>query len=124
MDTPNFRTDRRAVYAAVDTERNYQDAGRGNASIRPEDLSLGEQLLNIEALLHQARALWYTVGSTGTKPVLDQVRKIAGVAVACMEIHGAPPRRLAGVDVVYTSQPNGMHFRKDCGPGGAGIPSQ
>ena len=86
-------TPREDVYAAIDTERDYQDAkwpqdGRPEA---PNPLSVGEFLLLIEEYAAKARTEW----ANEKKPeerTLREIRKIAGIAVNCMEQHGAPHR--------------------------------
>jgi hypothetical protein len=83
---------RTAVYAAIDTERNYQDAHLGNSKPHPgrEVMAPGEFILCMEKCLADARAEWYKPG--GSVSCLDYVRKVAALGVACMEHHGAPPR--------------------------------
>lgn len=82
---------REEVYHAIDTERAYQQAQRGNSKPHDEHrdrpLSTGECLYCIEELLDQARKAWYR--PDGRDDALGIVRKIAGVAVQCMENHGA-----------------------------------
>jgi len=81
------------VYAAIDSERRYQDrvwTESGSAG-NPNPLTIGEFLLLIEAYVAQARTDW----SREPKPVreaLHGLRKIAGIAVNAMEQHGAPVR--------------------------------
>lgn len=87
------RTDKRIdAYLAIDSERDYQDAGRGNAAANDMN-SVGEHLLVIEKLLNDAKLAWYT--PDGGPDALDHVRKIGGVATRCMEVHGAPLRKPA-----------------------------
>lgn len=84
--------DRHAVYEAIDGERAYQDAGRGNAfrttqpGTETEELTLGEGLLCIEELLRKARTCWYT--PNGNVATLDQLRKLTAVAVQLQENYG------------------------------------
>jgi len=89
---------RSEVYAAIDSERDYQDrvwAENNPANpthpTDPRPLSIGEDILLIEEYARRARAKW-----TGElRPeigALDIIRKIAGIAVRCMETHGAPKR--------------------------------
>lgn len=88
------------VYSVVDGERNYQDAGRGNAKRHEGDavkgvqrpLTPGEYILCMEKCLNDARDAWYKPG--GGTDCLPFVRKVAALSVACMEHHGAPPRVL------------------------------
>ena len=87
------RTDKRIdAYLAIDSERDYQDAGRGNAA-GDGMTSIPEHLLVMEKLLNDAKLAWYHPG--GLMDALNHVRKIGGVATRCMEIHGAPLREPA-----------------------------
>ncbi len=88
---------REEVYKLIDGEREYQDRRwsadhvvrrEGN---EPNPLNVGEFVLLIEGILAEAKATWIQE----SKPNIDTtifVRKIAGVAVNCMEQHGAPAR--------------------------------
>jgi hypothetical protein len=83
---------RQEVYAAVDGERAYQDAQKGNAQRhegQPE-MTPGEYILCMEKCLHDAREAWYR--PDGGKACLDFVHKVTALGVGCMELHGAPPR--------------------------------
>lgn len=85
-------TRRAAAYAAIDTERDYQDAGKGNAQ-RHEAMPAmtpGEYILCMEKCLADARADWYK--PDGSKTCLAHIRKVSALGVACMELYGAPPR--------------------------------
>jgi hypothetical protein len=86
-------TDRREVYAAIDTERDYQDRRWPSPFILgvPNPMSIGEFILLIEEYTEKARVEW----ATEKKPedrALHFIRKVAGIAVNCMEQHGAPKR--------------------------------
>jgi hypothetical protein len=91
MSTPI--TSRYHVYEAVDSERNYQDKmWSENAPADPRALSIGEDILLIEEYCAKARLAW----SKEMRPeltALEEIRKIAGIAVRCMENHGAPKRK-------------------------------
>lgn len=86
-----MKTPRADVYAAIDSERAYQD------KLWPQDegdqprLSVGEFLLLVEEYAAHARAKWVKE-SKPELATLDGIRKIAGIAVNCMEQHGAPRR--------------------------------
>jgi hypothetical protein len=89
---------RDAVYAVIDGERDYQSAGQGNAAahLNPvgrsnDPMTPGEYILCMENYLLAARQAW-NVGTVGGHLCLTPIRKVAGLAVACMEAHGAPPR--------------------------------
>jgi hypothetical protein len=83
---------RNTVYAAIDSEREYQDrVWSENAPTDPRPLSIGKDILLIEEYVTKARLAW----SKEMRPelgALEQIRKIAGIAVRCMENHGAPKR--------------------------------
>lgn len=83
------KTPRAEVYAAIDTERDYQDKlplCRGDGSPK----SVGEYLTLLRAYSAKADSAW--TDNPGDEKALHVIRKIAGIAVYCMEIHGAPPR--------------------------------
>ena len=85
-------TSRGEVYAAINTERDYQDAGKGNAK-RHEgraQMTPGEIILCMGKLLDDARTAWYA--PDGGVACLDHVRKVTAMGVQCMELYGAPPR--------------------------------
>lgn len=89
-----MKTSRKEVYAAIDTERKYQDSlwpqdGRPDA---PNPLTIGEFVLLMDAYLADAKDAWRKEKKPEMK-TLDIVRKVAGIAVNCMEQHGAPHRK-------------------------------
>lgn len=83
---------RSEAYNAIDTERDYQDAGKGNAK-RHSDMPVmtpGEIILCMEKCLSDGRTAWYAPnGGTACLPFL---RKVAALAVQAMEMYGAPIR--------------------------------
>jgi hypothetical protein len=84
------------VYAAIDGERDYQD----HFVIPTRDYwtthTLGEFILMINQYAHQAMQKWthHADSAPGNEPSLHEVRKIAALAVRCMEQHGAPRREV------------------------------
>lgn len=83
-------TPRSEVYAALDSERNYQDhrfAIDGYHSAT--DRSLDEFILYIQQYAHEAGKLTTHGHET---PALHFVRKVGALCVGCMERHGAPRR--------------------------------
>lgn len=81
---------RAEVLEAVNGERDYQEG-------KYEDHyhAVGEWLLLMEEKLRTAKAAWYRSGREGcTSAALHEVRKVAAVAVACLEQHGAPRREV------------------------------
>lgn len=85
-------TERSEVYGAIDSERAYQDAQRGNAKRHEGQPAMtpGEYLLCMEKCLSDAREAWYK--PDGGVACLVHVRKVSALGVACMELHGAPRR--------------------------------
>lgn len=87
-----MKTPRSQVYAAIDSERDYQDAQRGNAKRHTDKPPMvpGEYILCMEKCLQDARDAWYK--PDGGVACLDYIRKVAALGVACMEANGASPR--------------------------------
>lgn len=88
-------TPRDEVYKAIDTERKYQDSvwHRKEGEDDPNPLSIGEFILLLNAYSDQARDQWLKEPKPEIN-ALNTIRKIAGIAVNCMEQHGAPQRKL------------------------------
>lgn len=96
LKTVPTRTPRSEVYSAIDSERAYQDHEWPDLDEWDEPagnrLTVGEHLLLIEEYARKAREIWATEPKP-EKGTLDVMRKIGGIAVNCMEQHGAPRRR-------------------------------
>lgn len=56
-------------------------------------MTIGEEILAMEEYVLKARAAWI-IEARPEINALAIVRKIAGIAVRCMEEHGAPKRNL------------------------------
>jgi len=90
---------RKNVYKLIDGERDYQDSRwnndeekrSGKSDILDKDKSLAEWLNYIEFHLNEAKHSVYALES---KQVKESVRKIAALAVACLENNDCPPRKL------------------------------
>ena len=84
---------REEVYRAIDTEREYQTKmwGVEDADTTNRPHSIGEQILLIEEYAARARYEW-AITKAPEVMALHTIRKIAGIAVNCMEHHGAPLR--------------------------------
>lgn len=76
------------VYWAIDGERDYQDSKWR----RPDDkvMTVGEHLVLLEEYIQRARQAW--TDNVGDAAALEVIRKVAAIAVRCMELHGAPRR--------------------------------
>ena len=84
---------REEVYRAIDGERDYQ-ATRWNADTTPSEgkHTPSEFLLYMEHYLMKCRELASTTPEGNTE-VLDFIRKVTALGVACMEQNGAPQRK-------------------------------
>jgi hypothetical protein len=88
MQSQNLVASRAEVYAAIDSERAYQETLARNDVTDQRPL---EQLALIRQVLAEIDHDWYyNPGQVD----MDKVRKIAGIAVRCMAQHGAPGREL------------------------------
>lgn len=80
---------------AILSERRYQEAQQGNAArhegFGPRTHHPAEMILYMEKCLADAREAVYR-GTTGAVDCLPFVRKVGGLALACLEENGAPQR--------------------------------
>ena len=87
-----MKATRQEVFRAIDSERDYQDAQclaryptyRGNHEV-------GAFLTMFRSYLLRAEEAW--TSNDGDAQALEVIRKLAGIAVNCMEQHGAPQRK-------------------------------
>jgi len=83
---------RQEVYHVIDGEREYQDRLITDQNWN-NPKTVGEFLTLLDCYVVKAKADWLTESDSGEdRPSLAQVRKIAAIAVACLEAHGAPAR--------------------------------
>ena len=83
------KTARDDVYAVINGERDYQDSlGPDRSDGVPR--SVGDYLTMLTTYLRKAQDAW--TNNPGDGPALHEIRKIGGIAVHCMEDHGAPWR--------------------------------
>lgn len=85
---------REEVYGVIDGERTYQD-GKWNPNTTESGgkHSPAEWLLYIDDYLREAKTQAARYADPQSREmVLGTIRKIAAMAVACMEQHGAPKR--------------------------------
>lgn len=84
---PKSNASRFEVFLTLDQERKYQDTLNDGRI-----LSIGEEILLIEEYAVKARAEW-TLSFEGVEwEALEHVRKMAAIALRCLEHHGAPER--------------------------------
>lgn len=93
-NTRNQSSSIEEVYAAIDGERDYQDLrwDETNSSSGGKH-SYEEWIVYIEAYLAEMKTALAHSGSAATQENIGgQFRKVAAMAVACMEQNGAVPR--------------------------------
>lgn len=91
--TNGLKMKRQDVYKRIDGERDYQDQ-RWNTNLREGDVPdeekpVAEWLNYIEYHLSKAKNINYHLDKEAT---LAELRKVAALAVRCLEIHGCPER--------------------------------
>jgi hypothetical protein len=77
---------RQEVYKAIDSERDYQEAKWGGHSHE-----VGAYITMLRTYISRADEAW--TSNNGDDAALEMVRKVASIAVHCMEEHGAPLRK-------------------------------
>lgn len=87
-------TTREDVYSAINSERDYQDniieADPTRCAVNEVDHTVGDYIVMLTTYVREAQEAWTRNG--GSEKALHSVRKVAGIAVHCMEDHGAPKR--------------------------------
>lgn len=86
---------REYAYSAIDKERNYQDAMLGNSARETKETNrdLGALILLTDAYLGKVKAAFAGPSPEGRTSALDQLRKVAALAVLAMELHGVEERK-------------------------------
>lgn len=79
--------EREKVYKLINGERDYQDT-----KWTGHKHEVGAYILLLEEYAKRAREQW--TDSNSDVSALDMIRKVAGIAVHCMEEHGAPSRKI------------------------------
>lgn len=82
------------VYAALDSERAYQDTRWNSQTTTSEGLhSIEEWLIYIENYVDEAKQqVSRNAKQVGDALAINTIRKITAMGVACMEQNGAPRR--------------------------------
>lgn len=85
---------RQEVFEAIDTERDYQDARRGNASRGKvsDNRELGSLILFMDQYVQKAKAGFSGPHPQGFEDALHEIRKVSALGVLAMELHGAYKR--------------------------------
>jgi len=92
--TNGLKMERKDVYKCIDVERNYQDiVGKSGqrGDIPDEEKPVSEWVNYVEYHLSKAKDEVYHLRKDNA---LEELRKIAALAVRAMEIHGCPERRM------------------------------
>lgn len=101
---PPVRTPlRERVFEIIDGERNYQDENDPPTEL---ELTHGEALMALELQLEHAKGNWSNQPE-GRQATINNIRKIAGIAVRALETLGAIPREFhvpASAGIVGTLQ--------------------
>jgi hypothetical protein len=86
---------RTEVYRRINQERAYQQKrwvdGKGEGDTSDEEKSIPEWVAYIEHHLDEAKLNLYHLHRDAA---LDSIRKIAALAVAALEVHGCPERKI------------------------------
>lgn len=87
--------ERKEIYKRIDGERDYQDVmwtpRRALNGVKDEEKPPAEWITYIEHHLQQAKKNVYYLNDN---LVMDELRKVAALAVRCMELHGCPEREV------------------------------
>ena len=86
------------IFGVIVGERMYQDAQLEKGRFQQPVHTVGEELLLMKVYLDKAIAKY--VDNFGDAPALHGIRKVAALAVRCMENHGALPRELTSLEVL------------------------
>lgn len=96
MKRESKMTKRKEVYAAIDSERDYQDNLKKDRTSNPTDgtrsidHTVGDFVTMMQQYQNNLVAAW--TNNPGDQEAMEVMRKIGGIAVNCMEQHGAPHR--------------------------------
>lgn len=82
------------IFGVIVGERKYQDAQLEKGRFQQQVHTVGEELLLMKAYLNKAVEAY--ANNFGDAPALHGIRKVAALAVRCMENHGALPREKLG----------------------------
>ena len=91
-----YRHPRDNVYLAIDSEREYQDYLKKDRAECPTDgtrsinHTVGDFCTMMQCYQNELIEAW--TRNPGDQTALQTMRKIAAIAVNCMEQHGAPHR--------------------------------
>ena len=90
------------IFGIIVGERHYQDAQLEKGRFQQSIHTVGEELLLMKVYLD--RAITEYANNFGDAPALHGIRKVAALAVRCMENHGALPRELTSLEVLDAAE--------------------
>jgi hypothetical protein len=94
------REKRTAAFKAINTERNFQEALKAQVGGHPPK-SIECYVLYMDSYMEKLKQqLSFDWSPRCSERSLDILRKVAALAVACMEEHGAIPRKFEIADIV------------------------
>jgi hypothetical protein len=83
---------REQVYKKIDIERQYQDSLSTQHFGTP---TIEGELLMLQDYIDRARKAWVdNFEDNNEEPARHFIRKIAGIAIRCLENHGCPEREI------------------------------
>lgn len=87
-------SERKEVYAAIDSERDYQDRMAGNSARFniDDNRDQGSLILLMEHYMQKLREAHAGPNSLGSYTVTDQARKVTALGVMLMERQGVQKR--------------------------------
>ena len=81
--------ERTEVYKLIDCERDYQDS-LGKARTDGQPRTVGGELILLTEYIDRARKAW--TNNPGNEKALEEIRKVAAIAVRRMEHNDTEPR--------------------------------
>lgn len=85
---------RDAVYSAIDGERDYQDAMKGNSTRNNKDdnRDLGSLILLTDEYLGKVKSAFAGPHPIGRQQALEYLRKTVALGIVALEYYGCPAR--------------------------------
>ena len=93
-----MKATREQVYAAIDGERDYQDRHtlRDHSDDTNPAFSTGDYITMLSSYAGKLPDAWALNPGEVPDDVLHNMRKVAAIAVQCLEVHGVLPREVEG----------------------------
>jgi len=91
--------ERKQVYERIDGERDYQDKHCAEENFDVDKRAISSHILTLELYLDKCKQVWGRTSNAKPDPTMDVMRKVAAIAVRCLEEWGCPERRILGADV-------------------------